>query len=99
MNRVVHVKNNVPGAVYIGRPSIWGNPFPITKLQDRETVIRKYKEWLWRQIQNGHITKEALVGLKDKPLACFCAPQPCHGDVLAKAIEWAVKETNNTQEV
>jgi hypothetical protein len=32
--------------VYIGRPSVWGNPYVIGKDGDRETVIRKYREYL-----------------------------------------------------
>jgi len=35
-------KDGVPaGAVYIGRPSKWGNPFVIGKDGDREEVIAK----------------------------------------------------------
>jgi hypothetical protein len=37
------------GAVYIGRPSRWGNPFEITNHQNREMVIEKYREWLMAQ--------------------------------------------------
>ena len=27
--------------------------------------------------------------LHGKPLACWCAPLPCHGQVLARAAAWA----------
>lgn len=66
--------------VYIGRPSKWGNPFIIGKDGDRSAVIAKYETWLMRQT---HLVK-ALPELKGKTLGCFCAPLPCHGDVLAR---------------
>ncbi|CAD7949236.1 unnamed protein product [Amoebophrya sp. A120] len=66
--------------VYIGRPSIWGNPFRIGDHGDsRETVVRKYREYL----VNDH--PEVLVHLGDlrgKILGCWCHPHPCHGHVL-----------------
>ena len=73
-------KNGVPeGAVYIGRPSKWGNPFVIGKDGDRDEVIEKYKAWLLSDIAKIEIAKRELAG---KDLVCFCAPKPCHGDVL-----------------
>ena len=30
-----------------------------------------------------------LAALHGKPLACWCAPLPCHGQVLARAAAWA----------
>lgn len=65
--------------VYIGRPSKWGNPFIIGRDGDRTTVIAKYKEWLLR---NESLMRD-LPELKGKVLGCWCAPLPCHGDVLA----------------
>jgi hypothetical protein len=71
--------------VYIGRPSIWGNPFVIGRDGDRAEVIRKYEAWLMR-----HPRLLARVAeLRGKVLGCFCAPLPCHGDVLARLAEAA----------
>jgi hypothetical protein len=64
--------------VYIGRPSMWGNPFAIGRDGTREEVIAKYKEYL---INNMWLMSQ-LHRLKGKNLVCFCAPQACHGDVL-----------------
>lgn len=63
--------------VFIGRPSKWGNPYKIGLDGDRAAVIAKYREWL-RQ----HPTLDPRE-LRGKVLACYCAPLPCHGDVLA----------------
>lgn len=88
-NQIVRVSHKIPGAVYIGRGSKWGNPFPITPTMSREIVIEYYRDHLWTQIKRGDITIADLLELDGKPLACFCAPLPCHGNVIAAAVEWA----------
>jgi hypothetical protein len=77
--RVVHCKREAYD-VYIGRPSKWGNPFTIGKDGTREQVIAKYREWLKSQ----PALMAALPELRGKILGCWCAPHPCHGDVLAE---------------
>jgi len=67
-------------AVYIGRPSKWGNPFKVGKHGDRETCVRKYADWIAIQPD----LRMALPELRGKDLVCWCAPQACHGDVLLK---------------
>lgn len=68
-----------PGAVYIGRPGKWGNPFTIGRDGSREEVIARYADWLDGMIHNGRLNPEELQG---KDLVCWCAPLACHGDVL-----------------
>ena len=79
--------------VYIGRGSLWGNPFKIGADGTREEVIEKFRLYLWEQIKAGKISKEQLVELEGKRLGCFCAPQACHGDIIVKAIKWAKNNT------
>ena len=79
MTRVVHCKRERYD-VYIGRPSKWGNPFHITKRLSREAVVDSYREWI--QAQPGLLA--ALPELRGKTLGCWCAPLPCHGDVLVE---------------
>lgn len=76
---VVHCKKSKYD-VYIGRPGVWGNPFTLGKDGTREEVIQKYREWIVTQ----PILMQGLGGLKGRRLACWCAPLPCHGDVLAE---------------
>lgn len=85
--------------VYIGRGSIWGNPFTHkegTKAQivvsSREAAVKAYRGWLWNQLRVGNITKEMLIELDGKRLGCYCKPQACHGDVIVMAIKWAKGE-------
>jgi len=66
-------------AVYIGRPSKWGNPFVIGKDGTREEVIAKHRAWLLAQPAKIEAVKRELKG---RDLLCFCAPKPCHGDTL-----------------
>lgn len=82
-----YVKNGL--AVRIDRQTQWGNPFVIGKHGDREEVIAKYRRHLWRRIQSKEVSLEELASLDSKSLACWCAPHPCHGEVLARASAWA----------
>jgi hypothetical protein len=82
VTRVVHCKKEKYD-IYIGRPSKWGNPFSIGKDGTREEVIQKYKEWISQQPE----LLADLPSLKGKVLGCWCKPQACHGDILAKLTE------------
>jgi Domain of unknown function (DUF4326) len=74
------------GAVYIGRDnrffrvakSKWHNRFQSNRDGDRATVIALYEEWL--RTQDDLV--DALDELRGKDLVCWCAPLPCHGDLL-----------------
>lgn len=74
-----HASGVPVGAVYIGRPSIWGNPFAIGRDGSRDEVIEKYRTLL--TVRPDLIAK-ARTDLRGRDLVCFCAPQACHGDVL-----------------
>lgn len=69
-----------PGAVYIGRPGRWGNPFVIGRDGTRQQVIAKYREYLLCSER----LMAALPELRGKDLVCWCAPEACHGDVLVQ---------------
>jgi hypothetical protein len=81
ITRVVHCKKE-PYDIYIGRPSVWGNPFEIGKDGNREEVITKYKEW----VNNQPDLLDKIHTLEGKTLGCWCSPEPCHGDVLIDLI-------------
>lgn len=83
------------GAVYIGRAnarlglkaSPWANPFVLRDFLDsraRTQVLEQYEEWLVGQVNQGRVTRAALAALAGKPLVCFCAPLPCHGQVIER---------------
>ena len=68
--------------VRVDRGTPWGNPFRVGKDGDRAEVIAKYRDWLAEKITADHSFVGPLYG---KRLACWCAPLPCHADVL---VEW-----------
>lgn len=72
-----------PDAVYVGRPSKWGNPFVIGRDGTREEVIAKYLEYLLgTEYTTGLILD--IGELRGKDLVCWCSPLPCHADILLK---------------
>ena len=78
--KVVHCKRSRHD-VYIGRPSKWGNPFVVGKDGTREEVIAKYRAHV---LGDAQLLAAARTELRGKVLGCWCAPLPCHGDVLVE---------------
>lgn len=80
-------KYKSPYEVYIGRGSIWGNPFVIGKDGSREEVIEKYSSFFNNKISNDVLFLNQTLNLKNKILGCFCKPLACHGDVIVEYLE------------
>jgi hypothetical protein len=58
--------------------SVFANPFVREAKQDRKKMVEHYREYL-----EGREDLLKRVGeLRGRALGCWCAPQPCHGDVL-----------------
>lgn len=76
-------------AVFVGRPSKWGNPFRFpnfyhsqsrdTKMALRKSIIDQFRRYL---DDHPQLKKDIRKELKGKDLVCFCSPLPCHADVL-----------------
>lgn len=67
-----------PGAVYVGRPTKWGNPFVERRDGTRAEIVAKYRAWI---VQQPHLMA-ALHELRGRDLVCWCHPLPCHACVL-----------------
>ena len=80
--------------VYIGRPSIFGNPFKIGEDGDREEVIAKYRQHFYDKIRTDPGFKSDILKLQGKVLGCFCKPLACHGDVVAEYLNNLKGESN-----
>lgn len=66
--------------VYVGRPSKWGNPYPMMSKVNRFAIILAYEEWLRKKLVGN---PAFLDELKGKDLACWCSlDKSCHADVL-----------------
>jgi len=75
-------KDAIPSdAIYIGRPTKWGNPFAIGKDGNREEVIAKFEQYVR---DNKQLQKQIKRELRNKDLVCYCSPLICHGDLLLK---------------
>lgn len=76
-------------AVYIGRPTKWGNPFSHLsgqnlaeyKVDTREEAVQKFEAYL---LEHPALLEAAKTELRGKSLVCWCAPKSCHGDILIK---------------
>ncbi len=66
------------GAVYVGRPTPWGNPFRagVGIFETAMEAVTGYRAW----VESYPLDLEPLRG---KDLVCWCPlDQPCHADVL-----------------
>lgn len=72
-------------AIYVGRPTKWGNPFKMSAKVPREKAVALYEDRLRKMAAKDR--KALLEPLRGKRLGCWCPPgEPCHADVLLK---WA----------
>ncbi len=65
-------------AVYVGRPTKWGNPFGLADT---------FRWWLLTPRPRGDVERDAILDdierLRGRNLACWCPlDRPCHADVL-----------------
>ncbi len=70
--------------VAVDRRTEWGNPFEMPYDGDRETVIRNYAE---KYLPYKPSLLSRISELKGKALACWCAPDACHADILKARAE------------
>lgn len=81
------------GAVYVGRPTVWGNPF---ETADKFRVLMQAVQMKQPRVPPGVNCSLAdwvvlndmairVRELRGKQLACWCPlDKPCHADVLAE---------------
>ena len=71
-------------AIYVGRPTKWGNPFSLygDGRVLRTTVLKRYETKLKELVKaDSHF----LDPLQGKDLVCWCKlDEPCHADILIK---------------
>lgn len=87
------------GTVYVGRPTIYGNPFPVSVWGQKEAV-EVYRKWWdgrgWINHQLLYADEMSLLmgailcppyPLRDKHLACWCPlPKPGEPDLCHAAV-------------
>ncbi len=71
--------------VYVGRPTVWGNPFVVgSELIGGKKLSAEKSIALYRQYAHEAFNlRDLRACLRGKNLACWCRlGQPCHADVL-----------------
>jgi Domain of unknown function (DUF4326) len=70
-----------------------GNPYVVGRHGTQEHVVILYRLWLWKQWHRGGAVRQELERLVAKyrrdgqlTLLCWCAPLPCHADVVREAV-------------
>jgi len=75
---------NVPAdAIYVGRPSVFGNPFAMREhtKANRDKVCDAFENMCSLNPKFRERIKQELRG---KDLVCWCAPARCHADTLLR---------------
>jgi hypothetical protein len=76
--------------VYIGRAGdglsgYFGNPFRLNHESERAAVLTKYRAYFYERMERDKFFKARVHDeLRGRVLGCFCAPMPCHGDIIAE---------------
>jgi O-acetyl-ADP-ribose deacetylase (regulator of RNase III) len=81
------------GAVYVGRAwqrgglagSPLANPFRLADPDDpaaRRACLERYRAWLYAHAARPGPVRAALEQLCGVDLACWCAPRPCHAELI-----------------
>jgi hypothetical protein len=91
--KVVHCKLE-PYDVYIGRPSIFGNPFSHKKGTKAQFLVGSIREAIDEFRKYVYSRPELIAQIKEectgKVLGCWCRfkpTDPCHGDVIVEICE------------
>ena len=85
---VVNKRSHKPTShdVYIGRPSVFGNPVRLNKEHERSRVVALFEDWI--RNDPSFMAQRARDAIRELPedavLVCWCAPKQCHGDVIIK---------------
>lgn len=82
--RVVNLKTGDHYDIYIGRPSVFGNPFLLGIDGNRDAVLVKYERYATDRVLKDAKFAQQVKSLHGKILGCYCKPLACHGDILIK---------------
>ncbi len=84
LNKHTASPEDLKNSVYIGRGSPLGNPYVVGIHGDLEECLRMYRTYLANKIiARDPAIEVALLNLTpESKIVCFCAPKPCHGNVV-----------------
>lgn len=70
-----------------GEDGSFGTPFPLRREADRPAVLARYRQYFFDRLANDPDFRRRVEALRGQRLGCFCAPRPCHGDVIARSLD------------
>lgn len=87
LNKRTAKASELRDAVYVGRPSVYGNPYSHRASKIPGTILVKTREEAIARYRGMVESRPALVEaikneLRGKNLVCWCAPEACHADFL-----------------
>lgn len=88
----------VEGARFPLTGSPFANPYKIGKDGTREEVLTKYHEFMMARLEDSEELVDKLLALRGKNLGCWCAPEPCHGNVLVELMDLFGEEKNEEED-
>jgi len=101
---------DVVTTIYIGKPRNFDsrfnhvehaltNPYDFFTIGERAKTLEKYKQWLWKQMQDPkspeyQAMRRIVILAEEGPivLVCTCYPQECCASIVKSAVEWWIKE-------
>lgn len=97
--------------VYIGRSGRgftgeFGNPVKVneecpvcgTRHVRPASTLECYRIWLEKEVRENSEFREMVLQLAGKTLVCFCAPRPCHGNILEEIANRLSTEVNTEED-
>jgi len=86
--------------VYIGRKGrgwggYFGNPFRRTPREPPGDTLVRFERYFLERVESDQEFRARVLGLAGKRLGCFCKPNPCHGDAIAR---WVNRMTSARQD-
>lgn len=84
--RFLRGRKKSPSNLYVGRPSIFGNPFKIGVDGDRNLCMEKFE----KHARASEKILQNICSLGNRTLGCFCAPERCHAEVL-RSMWWEAR--------
>ncbi|MGB8834159.1 MAG: DUF4326 domain-containing protein [Candidatus Sulfotelmatobacter sp.] len=93
MTTVVNRRRTHAYGVYIGRAysmipeSPYHNPYHLGADGDRDEVILKFAVYWYAEEQRA-LRERSRRELPFRVLGCWCAPEKCHGDIIAGYVDW-----------
>lgn len=83
---VVFIEKNGTKERFPKTASPFCNPFKVGKDGTRDEVIEKFRSYIKAKLNGDPGLEGELRAMKGKNLGCWCAPEPCHANVLLEII-------------